>query len=97
MANNSVTREAVLKEFRTILGVGKRISEDLWNLGFRSLSQLRGRNPDRMYLDHCKQVGAPVDRCVLYVFRCAVYFASTKHHNAELLKWWNWKDKPQSR
>ena len=29
---------------------------------------------------------------VLYVFRCAVYFAS-KQHNPELLKWWHWKEK----
>ncbi|NQU25233.1 MAG: pathogenicity locus, partial [Candidatus Nealsonbacteria bacterium] len=28
----------------------------------------------------------------LYVFRCAVYFASNATHDAELLKWWNWKD-----
>jgi hypothetical protein len=33
-----------------------------------------------------------VDRCVLYVFRCAVYFASEAEHDPELLKWWNWKD-----
>jgi Pathogenicity locus len=34
-----------------------------------------------------------VDRCVLYVFRAAVYFASNKKHDEEKLKWWNWKDK----
>jgi hypothetical protein len=32
-------------------------------------------------------------RCVLYVFRCAVYFATEKVHDEELLKWWNWQDK----
>jgi hypothetical protein len=37
-------------------------------------------------------VGAHVDRCALYVFRCAVYFASEAKPDPELLKWWNWKD-----
>jgi hypothetical protein len=30
---------------------------------------------------------------VLYVFRCAVYFANNSTHDPELLKWWNWKDR----
>jgi hypothetical protein len=34
-----------------------------------------------------------VDRCMLNVFRCAVYYASNDIHDPELLKWWNWKDK----
>ena len=34
-----------------------------------------------------------VDRCVLYVFRVAVYVASTPEEKRDpnLLKWWNWK------
>jgi len=26
------------------------------------------------------------------VFRCAVYFAGSKTHDPDLLKWWNWQD-----
>ncbi|MFP4458563.1 MAG: helix-hairpin-helix domain-containing protein [Candidatus Zixiibacteriota bacterium] len=35
------------------------------------------------------------DRCLLYVFRCAVYFAEITEENRdiEMLKWWNWKNK----
>ena len=33
------------------------------------------------------------DRCVLYAFRCAVYYASHTTHDPNLLKWWNWKDR----
>lgn len=33
------------------------------------------------------------DRCVLYVFRCAVYYAEQEQHDPEKLKWWYWKDK----
>jgi hypothetical protein len=36
--------------------------------------------------------GGYMDRCVLYVFRCAVYYAGNSDHDPELLKWWNWKD-----
>ena len=33
------------------------------------------------------------DRCVLYVFQCAVYFAETREaeREPEKLKWWSWK------
>jgi hypothetical protein len=27
---------------------------------------------------------------MLYVFRCAVYYASNETHEPERLKWWNW-------
>ncbi|HBE04968.1 MAG TPA: hypothetical protein DCY85_00570 [Firmicutes bacterium] len=30
--------------------------------------------------------------CVLYVYSCAVYYASNERHDQEKLKWWNWKD-----
>jgi hypothetical protein len=29
---------------------------------------------------------------MLYVFRCAVYYASTRDPDPRLLQWWNWKD-----
>jgi hypothetical protein len=34
-----------------------------------------------------------MDRCVLYAFRCAVYYASHDVRDPKLLKWWNWKDR----
>ena len=91
-----ILRNKALKELQSIPGVGKSIAEDLWNMGFRSSADLKGLDPEKMYLDFQKIQGGPVDRCVLYVFRCAVYYASEKDHDPELLKWWNWKDrKPQ--
>ena len=86
-------KQESLKDFRRIPGVGKQIAEDLWQLGFRQVSDLKGRDPEQLYLDHCELMGCKVDRCMLYVFRCAVYFASEKVHDPEKLKWWNWKDK----
>lgn len=74
-------------------GVGKRIAEDLWDLGFRSVEELRGQDPEALYARLCVLQGMQVDRCMLYVFRCIVYFASAKQHDPELLKWWNWKER----
>lgn len=88
---NSRTQKDILKEFQTIPGVGKSIAMDLWNLGYRSIDELKNQNPEKMYARFCKMVGTHVDRCLLYTFRCAVYFASNKVHDPELLKWWNWK------
>jgi hypothetical protein len=86
------TKEATLKEFQHIPGVGKSISQDLWNLGFRSVQELKDQDPEELYLKICAYQGTQVDRCMLYVFRCAIYYASNEQHNPELLKWWNWKD-----
>ncbi len=46
-----------------------------------------------MYERLCEIQGRSLDRCVLYAFRCAVYYASHEAHDPELLKWWNWKDR----
>ncbi len=84
---------SVIKEFRQIPGVGKTIAQDLYDLGFRSIEGLKDQDPEDLYDRHCEQMGMKVDRCMLYVFRCAVYYASNAVHDTELLKWWNWKDK----
>lgn len=76
-----------------IPGVGKSIAKDLEDLGIKEVSGLKGKNPERMYEQLMKKHGSHIDRCVLYVFRCAVYYASHAKHNPEKLKWWNWKDR----
>ena len=84
---------AAIKEFQTIPGVGRIIAEDFWRLGLRQVSDLKGRNPEALYDRLCELQRTKVDRCMLYVMRCAVYFASTAKPKAERLKWWNWKDR----
>ena len=86
-------KQDALKDLQRIPGIGKSLSQDLWNLGIRSVPDLKGRDPEELYERICYQQGAHVDRCVLYTFRCAVYYASAEQHDPELLKWWNWKDK----
>ena len=80
------------KELQKIPGIGKSISKDLIDLGYRAINELAGENPETMYQNLMVLRGRHVDRCVLYVFRCAVYYASNVDHEPELLKWWHWKD-----
>ena len=84
--------KSVLKKLQQIPGIGPSIALDLFDLGIRRISDLRGRNPEQLYKKICALRGQHQDRCLLYVFRCAVYFASNKQPDPELLKWWSWKD-----
>lgn len=72
--------------------VGKETEKDLLLLGFDSIAALKGANPEEMYQRECALKGVQVDRCQLYVYRMAVYYAENEVHEAEKLKWWNWKD-----
>jgi hypothetical protein len=91
MAHGSNMKKKNLNDLMQIPWVGPRVAQKLWQLGFREASDLKNANPEKMYDDYCHLKGCKVDRCVLYVFRCVVYFASNKHHDPEKLKWWNWK------
>lgn len=79
----------------TIPGFGKAAVRDLNQLGIYELSDLKNKDPETMYLDLEKLQDCHIDRCVLYVFREAVYFAEGGL-NPEKLKWWNWKDKDKN-
>lgn len=81
------------EDLQVIPGVGPSISQDLRDLGYSRVSDLRAENPQRMYDDLIALRESHIDRCVLYVFRCAVYFANNETHDPELLKWWNWKER----
>ena len=73
-----------------IPGVGKSIAVDLNNIGIYSVNDLEGKDPETLYRlsnEYCCMVQ---DKCLLYVFRCAVYFAEGGR-KTEKLKWWNWK------
>lgn len=83
-----------LRALRRLPGVGKVIAEDLWNLGLHGVEELAGRDADELYEAHNRYRGAVQDRCMLYVFRCAVYYARTpaEQREPEKLLWWSWKD-----
>lgn len=81
-----------MKELQTIPGIGKSIAEDLYDMGIYSVGDLKGKDPEMMFIVSNKLAGVVQDRCLLYTFRCAVYFAETSNPDPEKLKWWNWKD-----
>lgn len=79
-------------DLQTIPGVGESISRDLQNIGIQTVADLKGKEPEKLYDASNRFAGKIQDRCLLYVFRAAVYFAENKKHEPEKLKWWNWKD-----
>ena len=62
-------------------------------MGIREVSDLRGRDPEELYLRECAMKGYQEDRCALYVWRTAVYYADHEARDPGKLKWWYWKDK----
>jgi hypothetical protein len=88
----AVPRKRVKSPLEVIPGVGVAAVEDFNRLGILEVAQLKGQDPQKLYDDISALDGVKHDRCVLYVFRCAVYYASRTRHDPEKLKWWNWKD-----
>ena len=93
MNKTTYGKAGILKQFQTIPSVGKACSLDLWNIGLRSIADLKGQNPRILYDRLNTITGMTHDICMLYTLRCAVYFATEKDHENEKLKWWYWKDK----
>jgi len=79
-------KEKALKEFMEMPGFGIKSAQQLWEIGIRSIADLKNKDPEIMYLELMGSRGVHVDRCVLYGFREAVYYASHENHDPELLK-----------
>ncbi len=77
-----------------IPGVGAKTASVMERLGIRQVSDLAGRDPEELYLQECLMKGYQEDRCALYVWRAAVYYAEHEAREPEKLKWWYWKDRP---
>ena len=81
-------------DLQQIPGVGPSIARTLQLVGIRRVADLKGRDPERLYQSLIRKEGRHIDRCVLYIFRLAVYYASTpeRNHDPDKLLWWNWMD-----
>ncbi|HIT86459.1 MAG TPA: Pathogenicity locus [Candidatus Coprocola pullicola] len=79
-------------DLKTIPGVGPNIEQHLIQLGYTSVSSLKGENPEEIFQKDCILQGCSLDRCLLYVYRLAVYYAENTIYDPEKLKWWHWKD-----
>ncbi|WP_299255211.1 helix-hairpin-helix domain-containing protein [uncultured Cytophaga sp.] len=88
-------KEQSITDLKQIPGVGISLATDLWNIGITSIADLKGKDAYTLFDLSNAFAGTIQDRCVLYVFKCAIYYADTPkdEHEKEKLKWWNWKDK----
>ena len=82
----------MVDDLQTIPGIGPSMAQDLRDLGYFKVSDLQGQDPELMYKRLKLMHGMYLDPCVLYVFRCAVYYASEESPEPEMLKWGFWKD-----
>jgi hypothetical protein len=76
-----------------IPGIGKNIARHLTSAGYPDIASLKGQNPEEVYTKDCLTQGVRVDRCALYCYRLAVWYAD---HDGKLppnkQNWWDWKD-----
>lgn len=93
----TIQSEASSSDLKKIPGIGANMEHHLQNIGIQCIADLVGKDPEELYTMDCLKKGFQDDRCVLYVFRCAVYFAEHKQYDPEKLKWWYWKDKVYSK
>ena len=94
----NMEKHKAIQELNEIPGIGNSLATDLWNIGIKSIGDLKGQNPEILFDKSNEYANVIQDKCVLYVFRCAVYYANTEKENREKekLKWWNWKDKKRN-
>ena len=81
-----------LRELQTIPSIGPSLAQDLYDLGIRRVADLKRKNPETLYRRLEQLTNSHQDRCVLYTFRCAVYYAKTPKPDPRRLLWWNWMD-----
>lgn len=89
------TKAETKDELESLPGVGPSIAKDLRAVGVTSVSGLVGRSPEALYEQLCQRRsgGGHVDRCVLYVFRCAVAVAETGIRTGPAAQWWRYSDR----
>lgn len=58
----------------------------------RPVEQEKNADPDELYVRASLKQGAPLDKCVLYAFRCAVAFAKDPAPNPDNYRWWYYCD-----
>jgi hypothetical protein len=82
----------ILKELQALPNVGPQVARDLLSLGIKKVEDLKGKDPEKLYLKLEEIAGTHVDRCVLYVMRSLVYMAKTGKRNPRDVAWWHFKD-----
>jgi hypothetical protein len=81
------------RQLRDLVSIGPAMMRDLELLGIRSVSELRRRNPNRMYRQICRIKGQRQDPCCLDVYTAAVAQAGNPALPLEQCQWWYWSKK----
>lgn len=69
-----------------LMNVGPRIAQDLRCIGIRSPSDLRGKDPYRLFAKLCRKTGHKHDPCVLDTFISVVRISD----GGPSLPWWHY-------
>jgi hypothetical protein len=77
---------------KEIPGVGKAVERDLLKLGINKIDNLIGKNPDKLYKKLEKIEGRHIDKCMLYVLRCAIAYAHSENRLTFKMNCWYFKD-----
>lgn len=80
-------------DLTVIPNIGLRTKKSLNDIGINCVEDLIGKDPEELYTLDCLKKGFQVDKCQLYLFRMAVYYAEHTEYEIEKIKWWYWKDK----
>src|ERR1700683_3728680 len=75
-----------MSEFQSVPSIGKQFAENLMQLGFYSLKEIRGKDPAKLLNRLEKQIGAWIDPCVEDQFRFLVHHAD---HPGNVKNWWD--------
>ncbi len=51
----------------------EKVLKGFTNIGITCVEDLQGKNPEELYLKSCEFKDFKEDRCLLYIFRMAVY------------------------
>ena len=80
-------RDAVaMKELQRIPNIGPSIAQDLIRLKIRSLKDLAGKEPEKLYARLCRMDGVRHDPCLLDVFTAVVKIAD----GGPARPWWEY-------
>jgi hypothetical protein len=75
-----------LIEFQTIPSIGPKFAQDLIDMGYYNLSQLKSQTGPELLNHHEKLIGYRTDPCVEDQFWLVVHYAN---HSGNGKQWWN--------
>src|SRR5262249_49542905 len=81
---------AAWRAFQQLGSIGPACAQDLLQLGFRAVDELRGQDPRALYHRLCELPGSRQDPCVEDVLRCAIAQVDDEGLPAPLRQWHRW-------